>query len=443
MSTGKVFVTGKYENDEIGDLLRRERPDLAWFASVVPETWCFTLSHAIRAGLRILAFDLGALGERLRDAAYATLVEPDIAPPALNEHFLRAIQDQRRTTSSNEGNIELMNQLSAEATQGRMTVSVQVLTFPEGIYAFLVRSAPPAKVAVDNNLLLPAVQVARGPDADGGNIEFMSGVRGGAAWLSDSGDVVMARVTGGQVSVVLTSLRTSGAPALSLEVQRIDARSVLGPAIPLQGGATAPDAAPARPGIAPKITAHVQNRGDLPFVEEAWAGLPGQRLWIESFVIEAVPPLVKGDIEYKGLTATGFETAWLGGGSSCGTRGMGIPLVAFSVRMKPSARNAAQYDCEYSGRFLSGATIGPLRNGAPCRSASPDDPLEAIQLRIIERPAVVEKKSSEPVVAKPVKRPPETHGAPTVDKVKIEEGAKKSERPGRAVRRAAKSQTAA
>jgi hypothetical protein len=113
-------------------------------------------------------------------------------------------------------------------------------------------------------------------------------------------------------------------------------------------------------------------------------------------------PLAKGDIEYKGLTATGFETPWLAGGTSCGTRGMGIPLIAFSVRIKPS--RSAQYDSEYSGRFLSGATVGPVRNGAPCRSPMPDDPLEAIQLRILERQAPHEEVKH-PSPAKPAKPP--------------------------------------
>ena len=53
----------------------------------------------------------------------------------------------------------------------------------------------------------------------------------------------------------------------------------------------------------------------MPFVDVAWAGLVGQRLWIESFAVEPEPPLGNGDIEYKGLTATGFETPWLAGGT--------------------------------------------------------------------------------------------------------------------------------
>ena len=73
MATGKVFVTGRYEEEEIEALLRRERPHLAWFASAVPETWCYALSHAIRAGLPIFASDLGALGERLAGSALCYL----------------------------------------------------------------------------------------------------------------------------------------------------------------------------------------------------------------------------------------------------------------------------------------------------------------------------------------------------------------------------------
>jgi hypothetical protein len=229
----------------------------------------------------------------------------------------------------------------------------------------------------------------------------MTGPRGRATWLRDSGDVVMARVTGEPVTVLLTSLRVSGAPALALEIQRVDGRSVLGPPAVAADEEETGDAE-THDGIRSKITAHVQTRGDMPFVGVAWAGLVGQRLWIESFAIEPEAPLAKGDIEYKGLTATGFETPWLAGGSSCGTRGMGIPLIAFSVRIKPS--RSAQYDSEYTGRFLSGATVGPLRNGAPCRSPMPDDPLEAIQLRILER-QVPDLEVKQPSTANPAKSP--------------------------------------
>ena len=65
---------------------------------------------------------------------------------------------------------------------------------------------------------------------------------------------------------------------------------------------------------------------------------------------------------------------------------MGVPLVGFAIRLKASAA-AAGYDCEYSGFFQSGAIVGPLRNGAPCRSSVANDPLEGLQIRVRKRAA--------------------------------------------------------
>jgi hypothetical protein len=76
----------------------------------------------------------------------------------------------------------------------------------------------------------------------------------------------------------------------------------------------------------------------------------------------------------------------------CGTKGMATPLVGFALRLKPG-RSGADYDCEYSGYFQSGIVVGPLRNGAPCRSSVSSDPLEGIQVRLIRRPAPVRAKA--------------------------------------------------
>jgi hypothetical protein len=94
--------------------------------------------------------------------------------------------------------------------------------------------------------------------------------------------------------------------------------------------------------------------------------------------------LAAQDVEYKGLTGSGFETPWLSDDKMCGTKGMAVPLVGFAVRLKPGTATA-DYDCEYSGYFQSGVTIGPLRNGAPCRSTVANDPLEGIQVRLTKR----------------------------------------------------------
>ncbi len=61
-----IFVTGAYAEGEATALIRELDADLAFFASIWPETWCFTLSEAWRAGLYTIAFDLGAQAARIR-----------------------------------------------------------------------------------------------------------------------------------------------------------------------------------------------------------------------------------------------------------------------------------------------------------------------------------------------------------------------------------------
>lgn len=153
-----------------------------------------------------------------------------------------------------------------------------------------------------------------------------------------------------------------------------------------------------------QIKTHIRSRGDMSFSDAPWAGRVGPGLWIESFSIRPLEHLAAKDIEYKGLTGTGFETPWQSSEQFCGTKGISMPLVGFAVRLKPGPEGSA-FDCEYSGYYRSGATAGPFRNGAPCRSALANDPLEGMQIRITRRPkaAGVPRKAE---VERPVVKAP-------------------------------------
>ncbi len=91
LATGKVFVTGRYGEAEAPHLLRRERPDVVWLPSVWPETWSYTLDYALGAGLPVLAFDLGAIAERLRAVGAGELLPLGIAPRQINERLLQFV----------------------------------------------------------------------------------------------------------------------------------------------------------------------------------------------------------------------------------------------------------------------------------------------------------------------------------------------------------------
>jgi len=143
--------------------------------------------------------------------------------------------------------------------------------------------------------------------------------------------------------------------------------------------------APPKGALKLQLGLHIRHRGDTTFPGTDWAGAVADRLWIEALSINVQSTLTTRDIEYKGLSANGFETPWISDGASCGTKGMSVPLIGFAVRLKGSA--ALHYDCEYSGYFASGITVGPLRNGVPCRSKTAADPLIAVQLSIVKRGA--------------------------------------------------------
>ncbi len=84
-ATGRVSVTGKYKEDEAVALVRRQDADVAFLPSVTPETWCYALSTAWAAGLDAVAFDLGAIAERIRTAGRGLLISPDATARQIND----------------------------------------------------------------------------------------------------------------------------------------------------------------------------------------------------------------------------------------------------------------------------------------------------------------------------------------------------------------------
>ncbi|HEX5760374.1 MAG TPA: glycosyltransferase [Thermoanaerobaculia bacterium] len=62
----RVRVRGYYRSGSLPRLLARDRVDLALLLSIVPESYGFTLSECHAAGVPVAAYDLGALGERIR-----------------------------------------------------------------------------------------------------------------------------------------------------------------------------------------------------------------------------------------------------------------------------------------------------------------------------------------------------------------------------------------
>jgi GT2 family glycosyltransferase len=90
LDTGRVFVTGEFKPAEAVPMIRAQDAAVAWLPSVCPETWSFTLSETWRAGLRVVAFDLGAQAERIRRTGRGLLLPLGLPPAAINSALLAA-----------------------------------------------------------------------------------------------------------------------------------------------------------------------------------------------------------------------------------------------------------------------------------------------------------------------------------------------------------------
>jgi hypothetical protein len=232
--------------------------------------------------------------------------------------------------------------------------------------------------------------------------------------------LLVTKVNGAGATLILTSIRAPGGQVLSIKVERLEARAQVpsaGIRTPASPAAPAPAAPATASGLATtvashsdststgyvpiQIRAHVRSRGDMKFVDVAWAGRVAPGLWLESFAVRPLERLTPADIEYKALTATGFETPWHSDEKMCGTKGMSVALVGFAVRLK-AGPTAAAYECEYSGYFQSGQVVGPMRNGAPCRSTLANDPIEGIQVRLLRRAGRAQNPSAPIVKLRPV-----------------------------------------
>jgi GT2 family glycosyltransferase len=100
LAAGPVFVTGTYAESEAQTLIRAQAADVAFIPSIWPETWCFTLSHAWRAGLQAAVFDIGTPAERVRRTGWGWVLPLGLPPASVNDWLLRAGPKPHQTSRS-------------------------------------------------------------------------------------------------------------------------------------------------------------------------------------------------------------------------------------------------------------------------------------------------------------------------------------------------------
>ncbi len=294
------------------------------------------------------------------------------------------------------------NQVS-EGNQGRVSelrVSGHLMTLDTGL--FCVFQAPGSPSA-DQATGLPGVRVSLPPGSAGRPEAVNISTFRTDGWLDGA---ALVRVSQGPAQVLVTIYQAPGRGAEGaprLQVTRLSGDP---------GGTPAPAAQPAPQPAAeePEIVAHVQRTGDVSGRIGDWIGTRGTRLWIEGFGLAPQDGLSADDIEYQAVLGRGWLSPWVEGGKFCGSRGMALPLLGMTIRLKGAAARA--WDCSYSATFTDGSAVGPVAGGETCEAESLAA-LEAFQVVLRRRGtrAPAEKPVEKPAAAAP--RPATGRGART------------------------------
>ena len=240
---------------------------------------------------------------------------------------------------------------------------------------------------------LPGVRISLPPGANGG-VEI-SGFREDG-WVSIGNDAVLIRISGASAQVLVTVYQSplggdpqpqlqvvhlgngepngaTAAPALTPEQQHEAGR----PTEAIRPNGDAHRESPSRgappaadPGtISPRVTAHLQRRGDVGGQIGEWVGERGSKLWIEGFSVVPPSELEPENLEYQAVLGRGWLSPWSQGGQFCGSRRMALPILGLRVRLRGAA--ADSFECAYSASFTDGSAVGPVAAGEPCEVGQP------------------------------------------------------------------------
>ncbi len=286
-----------------------------------------------------------------------------------------------------------MSEAPSQRIVTELKVSGHLMALDAGV--FCVFHAPGAQPP-DAQTGLPGVRLSLPPGQAAGRIAISTFRDDG--WIGGSDNAALIRVDHGPAQVLVTIYQNPDGSheAPRLQVVKLTEAPVAGqdgaaPVLPAANGALAAGGAARQAEAAPgpeqpspeaaEIAAHIQGRGDVLARLDGWMGERGSKAWIEGFAIAPRHVVGSDDIEYQAVLGRGWLSPWAEGGKFCGSRGMGLPILGLSVRLKGEA--AQRYDCRVQASFVDGSTAAP-KSGEPCQADSLA-PLEAFHIEIVPR----------------------------------------------------------
>ncbi len=92
MDTGHVQVTYRFAPERAAEEIAAQSADIGFIPSIWPETWCFALSDAWRAGLKTAVFDIGTQALRVRETGNGWVLPLALPPDNVNNTLISLAQ---------------------------------------------------------------------------------------------------------------------------------------------------------------------------------------------------------------------------------------------------------------------------------------------------------------------------------------------------------------
>jgi hypothetical protein len=273
-----------------------------------------------------------------------------------------------------------------------VTASAKLLELAHGLYGLSIGETKGRRGGLAG-LAVPATHIT-GLPADGhASVEVLAASVGPAGWLGPEGGTVAIKIPSDRGHVLITTYRPADQEAVPLDIQIVRMDRPAPPPTPTSAGDIAAPGSdqrkehaaqdPVHADVQVEIVLHIERIGDRRFAGGEWIGSRGQGRPIQAFSVCPLEKLAATDIEYRAYGPGGRETPWVTAAALCGTRGQGIALTGFAIRL--AAQSSERFDVVYEGAFVEGGTTGQRWNGEPCASSKIDDALEAMHVRLIER----------------------------------------------------------
>ncbi len=215
---------------------------------------------------------------------------------------------------------------------------------------------------------LPGVRISTAP-SDGGHVALCG--FGPEGWIGRDDDAMLVRVVGAPAQVLVTVYQSAAGLQESpkLQVLRLS-------------GPTSPAAIEPQPPA--EAIAHVYGIGDIRGRVGEWIGERGSQRWIEGFSLQPQMLATAADLEYQAVLGRGWMSPWSEAGQFCGSRGMSLPILGLSVRLR--GETAKTHRLVVSATFVDGASAGPMGDGEACEAPTLAA-LEAFEVVLEKLPA--------------------------------------------------------